>query len=88
MGDQPSPEIMENGLEQLREMIQRDRNHPCIFSWGLCNEINGQNPAAYQFAKRMYEEAKKLDPNRLRSYASNSLDETPEKDVAGLMDFH
>ena len=87
MGDHPSPEIVENGLEQLREMIQRDRNHPCIFSWGLCNEINGQNPAAYQFAKRMYEEAKKLDPNRLRSYASNSLEETPEKDVAGLMDF-
>jgi beta-glucuronidase len=87
MGDQPSSEIMENGLEQLREMIQRDRNHPCIFSWGLCNEINGQNPAAYQFAKRMVEEAKKLDPNRLRSYASNSLSKTPEKDVAGLMDF-
>jgi beta-glucuronidase len=87
MGSQPSPGIMENGLEQLREMIERDRNHPCIFSWGLCNEINGQNPAAYQFAKRMYEEAKKLDPNRLRSYASNSLQKTPEKDVAGLMDF-
>ena len=87
MGNQPSPEIMENGLEQLREMIQRDRNHPCIFSWGLCNEINGQYPAAYQFARRMYEEAKKLDPNRLRAYASNSLHKTPEKDVAGLMDF-
>jgi beta-glucuronidase len=78
---------MENGLEQLREMIERDRNHPCIFSWGLCNEINGQNPPAYQFAKRMYEEAKKLDPHRLRSYASNSLQKAPEKDVAGLMDF-
>jgi beta-glucuronidase len=87
MGDEPTPEIMQNGLEQLREMIQRDRNHPCIFSWGLCNEVNGQNPAAYQFAKRMYAEAKKLDPNHLRSYASNSLEETPEKDVAGLMDF-
>jgi beta-glucuronidase len=87
MGDRPSAEIMENGLEQLREMIQRDRNHPCIFSWGLCNEINGQNPAAYLFAKHMYEEARRLDPNRLLSYASNSLQKTPEKDVAGLMDF-
>jgi beta-galactosidase len=33
------------------------------------------------------EEAKKLDSNRLCSYASNSLIETPERDVAGLMDF-
>jgi glycosyl hydrolase family 2 len=87
MTSEPSAEILNNGLEQLREMIERDRNHPCIFSWGVCNEINGQNPPAYAFAKRMYEEAKKLDPRRLVTYAANSLQKTPEKDVAGLMDY-
>lgn len=87
MTGEPSSEIMNNGLEQLREMIARDRNHPCIFSWGVCNEIGGQNPPAYAFAKRMYREAKKLDPKRLVSYASNSLFTTPEKDVAGAMDY-
>src|SRR5579862_360572 len=86
-GSQPNPDLMQNGLEQLREMIQRDRNHPSIVAWGLCNEIDGQNPAAYQFAKRMLEEAKRLDPARLCSYASNSLLETPQRDAAGLMDF-
>jgi beta-glucuronidase len=35
----------------------------------------------------MYEEAKRLDPRHLVTYASNSLHETPEKDVAGLMDY-
>jgi beta-glucuronidase len=87
MKEEPAPEIMQNGLEQLREMIQRDRNHPSIFAWGLCNEIGGQNPPAHRFARRLYEEAKKLDPRRLRSYASNSLQKDPGKDVAGLMDF-
>jgi beta-galactosidase len=87
MGAEPSPDIMNNGLEQLREMIDRDRNHPSIFSWGVCNEINGQNPPAYGFAKRMYEEAKRQDPRRLVTYASNSLQKNPEKDVAGLMDY-
>jgi beta-galactosidase len=87
MGAEPDADIMENGLEQLREMIARDRNHPSVVVWGLCNEIAGQNPPAYQFAKHMLEEAKRLDPNRLCSYASNSLDETPERDAAGLMDF-
>ncbi len=83
----PDADIMQNGLDQLREMIARDRNHPSLVVWGLCNEIAGQNPPAYQFAKRMLEEAKQLDPGRLCSYASNSLGETPERDVAGLMDF-
>jgi beta-galactosidase len=87
MGAQPDADIMENGLEQLREMIARDRNHPSVVVWGLCNEIGGQNPPAYQFAKHMLDEAKRLDPNRLCSYASESLRETPERDVAGLMDF-
>ena len=87
MRDEPDPGLMNNGLEQLREMIDRDRNHPCIFSWGICNEIGGQNPPAYAFAKRMYEESRKLDPKRLVSYASHSLFKTPGNDVAGLMDY-
>ncbi len=35
----------------------------------------------------MLHEAKRLDPDRLCSYASNSLHYTPERDVAGDMDF-
>jgi beta-glucuronidase len=87
MTERPSDDIMTNGLDQLREMIERDRNHPSIFSWGVCNEIPGQRPAGYAFAKRMYEEAKRLDPRRLVSYASNTLFTTPQNDVAGLMDY-
>jgi beta-galactosidase len=87
MGAGPDADIMENGLEQLREMIARDRNHPSVVVWGLCNEIGGQDPPAYQFAKRMLEEARKIDPNRLCAYASHTLRENPQRDVAGLMDF-
>jgi beta-glucuronidase len=68
-------------------MIARERNHPCVFSWGLCNEVDGQNPVAQEFVRRMLREAKRLDPERLCSYASNSLQGTPERDVAGEMDF-
>ncbi|HWR53343.1 MAG TPA: glycoside hydrolase family 2 TIM barrel-domain containing protein [Bryobacteraceae bacterium] len=87
MAKEPSAEIMQNGLEQLREMITRDRNHPSVFAWGLCNEVNGQNPAAQVFVRRMKQEARQLDPKRLLTYASNSLQTTPEKDVAGELDF-
>lgn len=87
MTGEPDPAIMQNGLEQLKEQIYREYNHPCIFSWGLCNEINGQNPPAYHFAENMLKAAKALDPHRLCSYASNSLQKDPGKDVSRLMDF-
>ncbi len=86
MGEEPDADILANGIEQMREMIARDRNHPCIVMWGLCNEVGGQHPPAYQFSKRLLAEVKALDPERLCSYASNSLEKDPERDVAGLMD--
>jgi len=87
MKGEPTPEIMRNGLEQLREMIQRDRNHPSVFAWGLCNEVGGQNPVAKEFVRQMYKEAKRLDPLRPLTYASHSLRTTPENDISGEMDF-
>ena len=86
MTDEPLPALMQNGLEQLGEMIAQNRNHPSVVIWGLCNEIGGQNPPAYAFAKRMREEAKRLDPRRPTAYASNSLQKTPDRDVTALMD--
>jgi beta-galactosidase len=87
MTAQPDADILDNALEQLREMIAGDRNHPSVVAWGLCNEIGGQDPAAHQFARRLFEEAKRLDPGRPCSYASNSLEGALQRDVAGLMDF-
>src|ERR1035438_2122599 len=68
MGAEPDADIMQNGLEQLRETIARDRNHPCIFSWGICNEINGQNPPAAAVCQ-----AHVCGSQGARSYAAGDL---------------
>ena len=86
MDSHPLPELMQNGIEQLQEMIESDRNHAAIICWGLCNEIDGQSPPAQEFVRRLYAEAKKLDPRRLCSYASNTWQWSPGKDISGLMD--
>ena len=79
--------LQQNGLDQLHEMIEQNRNHPSVVAWGLCNEIDGQNPPAAQFARNMLAEAKRYDPTRPCTYASNSLHTTPAKDVSALMDY-
>ena len=76
-------QLTANGLEQLREMIGSHRNHPCIVSWGLCNEVDGKNPNSRAFAHVLAQEARKSDPSRLLTYASHSLREHPEDDMAG-----
>jgi beta-glucuronidase len=80
-------QLEQNGLAQLREMIQRDRNHPCIVSWGLCNEVDGKNPRSRAFARAIAAEARRLDPSRLLTYASHTLGSHPEEDMAGEFDF-
>lgn len=79
--------LEQNGLGQLREMIRRDRNHPCIVSWGLCNEVDGKNPKSRQFARAVSAEASRLDPSRLQTYASHTLGSDPGADMAGEFDF-
>jgi len=85
--DEMQSQLERNGLEQFREMIARDRNHPSIVSWGLCNEVDGKNPRARAFARLMSAEARKLDPSRLHTYASHTLGHDPGADMAGEFDF-
>jgi beta-glucuronidase len=86
MGPKPDNWIVQNGLGHMREMVARDRNHPSVVMWGCCNEIGGQRPADAGFAEAMYNEAKRLDPRRPRTYASYSLRQTPEKDISRIME--
>ncbi len=48
----------------LREMIARDKNHPCVVLWSLGNEPNTDNfpQEAYRYWRPLYELAHSLDP--------------------------
>lgn len=67
--DQPS--FLENGKEQLKEMIRQHFNHPSICFWGLFNELkeNGDNPLEY--IKELNVLAHQEDPTRPTTSASN-----------------
>ena len=72
---EPDEQARQEWEYAMREMIDRDYNHPSIFSWVLFNETWGlfsreggkraYLPETQQWVKEMYYEAKGLDPGRL-----------------------
>ncbi|MDQ3815108.1 MAG: fibronectin type III domain-containing protein, partial [Armatimonadota bacterium] len=51
----------------LREMIERDYNHPCIIGWSVGNELTNH----YDYVKTMIDYVRQdLDPHRLLAYVS------------------
>jgi beta-glucuronidase len=62
------PEGLERRLElcqqYTRELIERDRNHPCVIMWSLANEPQSRRPAAKAFFRQLYDLAKSLDSTR------------------------
>lgn len=59
-------------VEQLRWLIRRDRNHPCIILWSVFNEEPMQGEEiGYEMVRRMSAEVKKLDTTRPVTAAMN-----------------
>jgi beta-galactosidase len=63
----------------LSALVVRDRNHPSIILWSLCNEqwIQG-SPEAGAMARAMKQRVKELDPTRPVSAAMNGGFDGPE----------
>ena len=58
-----------NLVQQLRELVKQNYNHPAVFVWGLGNEVYKSNPASHDLLAQLHRTAKALDPHRLTSYA-------------------
>ena len=65
----PSHAFQKNILQQLRELIRQNYNHPSIFLWGLGNELYSSNADTNRILAAVQDEAHKLDPTRLTVYA-------------------
>lgn len=68
----------------LTELIRQNYNHPSICFWGLFNELKLDHDDPRPFIKELNELAKKEDPSRLTTLASN-LSEKEFTDLTDLM---
>ena len=64
----------DEGLDQLRRLILRDRNHPCVIAWSFGNEEHNVQDAdiGRRMAKRMMALQRELDPTRVCTFGGNN----------------
>ena len=73
--------------EQLKDMINRDINHPSIIAWSVANEIVNTTDVARSFVSRMVNLSKQLDPTRPVTYARLSAGGVSANDAIQFTDF-
>jgi beta-glucuronidase len=86
-----NPAMREKFQKQMREMMERDWNHPSVIGWSLGNEYQSQTDEGKSWTKDMYAFAKSVDSSRLVTFASNIVQrptiKRPEDEASQYVDF-
>jgi len=75
---------LEHHVNCLRELIGRDKNHPCVIMWSVANEPASHEQGALPYFQRIAKEVRNLDPTRPITLVNSSTPDTCR--VAQLFD--
>ncbi len=67
----PTDAFRENGLQQLREIIYQNYNHPSVMMWGIFSLLLSTGDDVTPYLKSLNNEAHKIDPMRPTVALSN-----------------
>jgi len=77
----------EDHKDSIRELIARDKNHPCVVMWCIANEPASEEEGAVEYFKPLVELAKEIDPQKRPVTIVLIMMATPETDkVAEMVD--
>ncbi|MFH1537618.1 MAG: glycoside hydrolase family 2 TIM barrel-domain containing protein [bacterium] len=62
--------LYELAAGMVRDMIERDFNHPSVILWSVGNEVPVEDPACDRLIRGLMAEARRLDPTRIVTYVS------------------
>ena len=76
---------------QMKEMVERDWNHPCVVAWSVGNEFQSQTPEGKSWVVDMSRYVKTMDETRLITFASmmvaRDIIKKPEDEASQYVDF-
>ena len=70
----------------IRELIARDKNHPCVVVWSIANEPESDTPQARAYFDPLAAETRRLDPSRPVGFVNVMLAPAGKDVVADLFD--
>lgn len=76
--DRISSRTLAHHLQVMRELIQRDKNHPCVVMWSVANEPIVNEEKSGEYFKAVIEETRRLDPTRPVTLVTGDVN-PPEK---------
>lgn len=67
--------LYQKHLDQITDMIHRDKNHPSVLAWSLLNEPDTSSKSAVPYFEKLFHDTKDLDPDqRPRTFTLNEDD--------------
>ena len=70
----------------IRELVARDKNHPCVVVWSIANEPESDTPQARAYFEPLAAETRRLDPSRPVGFVNVMLAPADKDMVADLFD--
>jgi len=68
-------ELYKKHLDQITDMVHRDKNHPSVLAWSLLNEPDTSSESAVPYFEKLFADTKALDPDqRPRTFTLNEDD--------------
>jgi beta-galactosidase/beta-glucuronidase len=69
-GVEQKESILDQALPMLETLIRRDRNHPCVIIWSMCNESKTSTDVGIKVMRRLIGRARELDQTRLVTFVT------------------
>ncbi len=80
-------QTFEHHQQVIRELIHRDKNHPCVVMWNVANEPASYEDGAYEYFKPLIEQMREEDPQHRPVTLVTHIEASPANDkISELID--